>query len=145
MDPAVLGRMTELGLIPIDALEPVGAEDVPGSLAVLGAGSSDAGRHLVAFAPEHAVDALLAGLALGLLLHEQEGFDGRVHAVAPHWSNEARRLLARFSELPFALEPLEAPILAASSAVVATSGMRIPSQENLSADCFLPLNSRQAC
>jgi hypothetical protein len=118
----VLGRITELGLVPSGALDPVGADDVPGSLAALGAGSSDAGRHLVAFAPEHAVDALLAGLALGLRLHEQEGFDGRVHAVAPHWSSDARRLLARFPELPFALEPLEAPILAKTSPVVATSG-----------------------
>jgi hypothetical protein len=117
----VLGRISELGLVPSE-LEAVGADDVPSSLAALGAGSSDAGRHLVAFAPEHAVDALLAGLALGLRLHEQEGFEGRVHAVAPHWSSEARRLLARFSELPFALEPLEAPVLAQSSPVVATSG-----------------------
>jgi hypothetical protein len=117
----MLGRITELGLVPT-ALEPLGADDVPGSLAALGAGSSDAGRHLVAFAPEHAMDALLAGLALGLRLHEQEGFEGRVHAVAPHWSSEARRLLARFSELPFALDALEAPVLAESSPVVASSG-----------------------
>ncbi|MEN8183779.1 MAG: hypothetical protein ABFS46_14725 [Myxococcota bacterium] len=121
VDPRALVRISELGLVPAASLDPLGDEDVPASLAALGLGEGDAGRLLVGYTPADATGALLASVALALRLHEQDGFTGRVYAVAPHWSLFARRMLARLGGLPVSLEPVEAPALAEPSPVAPAS------------------------
>ena len=76
------------------------------------------------YAPADATGALLASVALALRLHDQDGFAGRVYAVAPHWSLFARRMLARLGGLPVSLEPVEAPALAEPAPVAPASASR---------------------
>ncbi|HET6303481.1 MAG TPA: hypothetical protein VFG80_01780 [Myxococcota bacterium] len=124
VDPRALERAAELGLIPLRSLEPVGAEDIPESLAALVLGEGPDGRRsLAGFAPQNASGALLAGAALALRLREQSGFDGEVIAVAPRWDEESRRLLAVLEKgSPLTLRAVEAPALADAAGSVAPAG-----------------------
>jgi hypothetical protein len=124
VDPRALERAAELGLIPLRSLEPVGAEDIPASLVALALGEGPEGRrHLAAFAPQDASDALLASAALALRLREQSEFDGEVIAVAPRWDDASRRLLAGLEKSSLlALRAVEAPALADAAGAVASSG-----------------------
>jgi hypothetical protein len=124
VDPRALERAAELGLIELRALEPVGAEDLPGSLAAFAFGEGpDGRRHLAGFAPHDASSALLASAALALRLREQSGFEGDAIAVAPRWDDESRRLLAVLEgSAPLALRAVEAPALAEAAGEVTPAG-----------------------
>ena len=61
-------RLIGEGIVNVQALEPVSADDVPASFAVVGSGKREDGeRILVGFAPRHGGDA---ALAVGHLLLE---------------------------------------------------------------------------
>jgi hypothetical protein len=124
VDPRALERAVELGLLELRSLEPVGAEDIPGSFAAFAFGEGPEGRrHLAGFAPHDASDALLASASLALRLREQSGFDGDVIAVAPRWDDASRRLLSVLEQSsPLALRAVEAPALAGAGGAVAPAG-----------------------
>jgi hypothetical protein len=81
-----LGRIVEAGIVATRSLEPVDAEDVPASFAVLGIGETDEGsRLLVGFAPKSGADAALAVAAHGRRLAAQDGFEGEAVARGAAW------------------------------------------------------------
>src|SRR5262249_12593582 len=82
-------RIAATGLV-AGALEPVAAEDVPDTLAVLYASDGESGRVLVAFSPTHGGDAALAALAVGQRWAASGGLAEAI-ALAPEWSGAARR------------------------------------------------------
>jgi hypothetical protein len=87
-------RIVAEGVLPVSALERVGAGEVPDSFAVLGRGSSEEGGPLlVGFSPKNGGDAALAALAWAQRLLAEEGFTGEAIALAPDWSIGARRRL----------------------------------------------------
>ena len=64
-------RLIGEGIVDVEALEPVSADDVPASFAVVGSGEREGGeRILVGFAPGHGGDAALAVLAVAQRLEE---------------------------------------------------------------------------
>jgi len=101
-----------LGEVSLEALE---HEDIPSSLAVVGRAAepdSEAAGTVAVVSPRSAGDALLAALATGARLAQEESFTGQVAVVAPEWSVAARRRLALIrAELPYSLRPLELPSL----------------------------------
>ncbi|MDG2050357.1 MAG: hypothetical protein P8M78_09365 [Myxococcota bacterium] len=108
-----LGRLTESEALGEVRFEPLEHEDVPASLAVVGRSASAEGDPnadpiIAVVSPKSAGDALLAALATGARLAEEESFTGRVAVVAPEWSVAARRRLALIrAELPYSLRPVE--------------------------------------
>jgi hypothetical protein len=115
-----LARILKLGLVPADALEPAGGDDVPATLAVAGTGTSRDGEPLVVGVAPSGGDAWLAALAVATRL---DGFAGTAFAIAPSWSLAARRRLGLLRPTPFRVralgegaeagvepEPLEAPL-----------------------------------
>lgn len=109
-----LGRIHEEGIVPGSALAPIAHEDVPEHLAAIGRGEAEDGSSLVvSVSPRSAGDALLAGLATGARLSQEDGFTGTLYVVAPEWSIAARRRLGLVrAELPYGLRPVAAPRLA---------------------------------
>ena len=110
-----LGRLSQsqaLGEVVLEALE---HEDVPSSLAVVGrAAESDAeaAATVAVVSPKSAGDALLAALATGARLAQEDSFTGQVAVVAPEWTVAARRRLALIrAELPYSLRPIALPSL----------------------------------
>lgn len=110
-----LGRLSQsqvLGEVAFEALE---HDDVPSSLAVVGRAAeadSEAAGTVAVVSPKLAGDALLAALATGARLAEEESFSGQIFVVAPQWSVAARRRLALIrAELPYSLRPIELPSL----------------------------------
>jgi len=110
VDPANLQRILELGLVSASSLDPVGADDVPASMACLGRGEVEGRGVLVGFGPR-AGDALLATVALAERLREQDSFEGDVRVVAPSFDADARRVLAWLTPGLPSLRALEAPAL----------------------------------
>ncbi|MCH2185754.1 hypothetical protein MK280_07775 [Myxococcota bacterium] len=101
------------------AFEPLEHEDVPSSLAVVGRATEadpEADGSIAVVSPKSAGDALLAALATGARLAEEDSFSGQVVVVAPEWSVAARRRLALIrAELPYSLRPMELPGLSERS------------------------------
>ena len=88
-----LARVAASGVVPADALEPADADEVPGALAAVGAGTSREGEPLIVATSPAGGDAWLAAVAVGARLVEEEGFAGVAYAVAPSWPLAARRRL----------------------------------------------------
>ncbi len=109
---SVLAKIAELGLVPTESLEPFAADEVPAEVAAVGSGESKSGgRVFVTFSPREASHAVVAALALGGRLAETEADAPSVYAVAPSWSEGARRLLGLAGQLPFELNAVAAPSL----------------------------------
>ncbi|UCE86797.1 MAG: hypothetical protein JSU66_03420, partial [Deltaproteobacteria bacterium] len=100
------------GLIPAEAADPQTAPEIPPALAGIGAGVGANGRRVVVgIAPESGLDATLATLAFATRLAQDEGFDGDAVALAPQWSDAARRCLALIGALPFRFRAAPLPLL----------------------------------
>ena len=108
-----LGRLREVDAIPDLGFEPWAGSDVPPHLAVVARGTGEEGASkVVCFAPTDAGDALIAALATGAKLVEEESFAGEVMAIAPNWSIQARRRLGLVkADLPYTLKTLSRPEL----------------------------------
>jgi len=112
-------RLIGEGIVNVQALEAVSADDVPASFAVVGRGERENGEPvLVGFAPSHGGDAALAVLAVAQRLAAEGNFEGEALAVAPQWSIAARRRLALVGELPFRFRALAASSLGENEGVV---------------------------
>ena len=109
-----LGRLGESGVLDSERWVATPHEDIPAHFAILGAADGDDGSDArVVFSPHAAGDALVAALATGARLVEEDGFSGKISVVAPEWSVAARRRLGWVrAELPFRLETIAAPTLA---------------------------------
>jgi hypothetical protein len=130
-----LARVLRSGLVPAEALEPIGADEVPATLAVVGSGTSREGETLVVGIAPSGGEAWLAALAVATRL---DGFDGTAIAIAPSWPLAARRRLGLLRPTPFRVvarlepageegvepEPLESPLAAASPPMPADAGGR---------------------
>ena len=120
-------RLIGEGIVKVQALEPVSADDVPASFAVVGSGEREGGeRTLVGFAPGHGGDAALAVLAVAQRLAAEGGFEGEALAVAPQWSIAARRRLALVGELPFRFRALAASSLGENEGAVELEKTGLP-------------------
>ena len=108
-----LGRIKEEGTIGLEALEVDGETEVPAHVAAIGRGRRADGKDvIVSFAPRHAGDALLGGLAAAGAKQGDEAFTGEVVAVAPQWTGASRRRLALLrAELPFTVTAVTASSL----------------------------------
>ncbi|HEX5064562.1 MAG TPA: hypothetical protein VFY49_00475, partial [Myxococcota bacterium] len=104
-----LERLTETGVTAGASLEPIALEGVAGSAVVLAAAEPDL---LLGFSPHDAGDALFGALALAQARAAESGFTGTALAVAPFWSDTARRRLALVRSLPYRLKALAASQLA---------------------------------
>jgi hypothetical protein len=109
-----LGRIRDEGIVRGSRLDAIAHDDVPEHLAAIGRGEAEDGSPVVvAVSPRSAGDALLAGLATGARLNQEDGFTGALFVVAPEWSLAARRRLGIVrAELPYTLRPVAAPKLA---------------------------------
>ncbi|MDJ0864521.1 MAG: hypothetical protein QNK03_00335 [Myxococcota bacterium] len=125
LDPVrELGRVVEAGLIACDGLDPLPADEVPPTLAAVGAGQrSDGEALLVGVAPHSGADAWLAALAAAARRARTEGFAGEVIAVSAAWPAVARQRLALLGEVPFQVRAL-AEADAAGGAPVAAERAR---------------------
>ncbi len=112
-----LERIVEAGLVSVEALEPVSAEDIPPSLAILGRGHSEDQPTVVAFSVVGG-DAAVAVLAFAQQLADQHGFEGLALAVAPQWSIAARRRLTLIGDVPFQFRAVAASAMADGDNVV---------------------------
>jgi hypothetical protein len=100
------------GLIPAEAADPQKLDEIPATLAGVGSGVGANGRRVVVgIAPESGLDATLATLAYGARLASEEGFDGEAVALAPQWSDAARRCLALVGALPFHFRAVPLPLV----------------------------------
>jgi hypothetical protein len=100
------------GLIPAEAADPQQLDEIPATLAGVGSGVGANGRRVVVgIAPESGLDATLATLAYGARLASEEGFDGEAVALAPQWSDAARRCLALVGALPFHFRAVPLPLI----------------------------------
>ena len=108
-----LGRLREVDAIPDLGFAAWAGSDVPPHLAVVARGTGEEGASkVVCFAPTEAGDALIAALATGAKLVEEESFAGEVMAIAPNWSIQARRRLGLVkADLPYTLKTLSLPEL----------------------------------
>jgi len=104
-------RVLRLGLVPADALEPAGGDEVPASLAVAATGTSRDGERLVVGIAPQGGDAWLAALVVATRL---EGFRGTALAIAPSWSLAARRRLGLLGDVPFRIEARREPVAGAA-------------------------------
>jgi hypothetical protein len=102
-----LARVLRLGLVPAEALEPAGADEVPATFAVVGTGTSRDGEALVVGVAPQGGDAWLAALAVAT---RTEGFRGRALAIAPSWSLGARRRLGLLRDTPFRVDARREPV-----------------------------------
>ncbi|MEE8473892.1 MAG: hypothetical protein V3T01_00985, partial [Myxococcota bacterium] len=112
-----LERIVEAGLVSVEALEPVSADDIPPSLAILGRGHSEDQPTVVAFSV-FGGDAAVAVLAFAQQLADQHGFEGLALAVAPQWSIAARRRLTLIGDVPFQFRAVAASAMADGDNVV---------------------------
>jgi len=96
-------RISEAGIVAATGLEPVDADEIDASLAVVGIGGAEAEKVVVGFAPGSGGDAALATIAVAQRLATEDSFSGEAVAVAPQWTAASRRRLAVFSteSLPF--------------------------------------------
>ncbi len=119
-----LQRISGERILPVESFDVWRHDDIPESYAAIGRGRLESGGELiVSFAPRHAGDAVLAALAAGGRLAQDEEFGGEVVAVAPEWSTSARRRLGLVrAELPFQFRALCASVLADGSNVVEPEG-----------------------
>jgi hypothetical protein len=122
------GRLIDEGIVGVQGLEPVSADDLPASFAVVGSGEREGGEPvLVGFSPSHGGDAMLAALAVAQRLAEEDGFEGEALAVAPQWSIAARRRLALVGDLPFRFRALAASSLDENEGTVEREPAELPS------------------
>jgi hypothetical protein len=120
-------RLIGEGIVDVETLEPVSADDVPASFAVVGSGEREDGeRILVGFAPGHGGDAALAVLAVAQRLAAEGDFEGEALAIAPQWSIAARRRLALVGELPFRFRALAASPLGENEGAVEPETTDLP-------------------
>jgi hypothetical protein len=107
-----------------ESLTPLTHDDIPESYAAIGRGEGEGGAPIVvSFAPRHAGDAVLAGLATAARLVEEEAFAGELVVVAPQWSSTARRRLGLAkADLPFRLRPVAASVLSEGNDTVEAEG-----------------------
>ncbi len=111
LDPGLwLARIAESGVAGATAFEPLTLEGVATDAVVLGA--SESGDVLLAFSPRDAGDALFGALALAQSRAADSGFSGTTVALAPAWSDAARRRLGLLRSLPYAVRALAASQLA---------------------------------
>jgi hypothetical protein len=87
-------RVVAAGIVEVDSLEPMSADDIAENFAVVGVAESARGKVVVGYAPRNAGDAALATVAVAQRLAAEEGFQGEAVAVAPQWSGPARRRLS---------------------------------------------------
>jgi hypothetical protein len=128
-----LARVLRSGLVPADALEPAGGDDVPAALAAVGVGTSRAGERLVVGVAPEGGAAWLGALAVASRLAAEEGFAGTALAISARWPLAARRRLGLLRATPFGVEarresvasrpegdveaePIEPPLAAADAA-----------------------------
>jgi len=102
-----LARVLQLGIVPADALEPAGGDEVPAKLAAVGTGTSRDGEALVVGVAPQGGDAWLAALAAATRI---AGFRGAVLAIAPSWPLAARRRLGLLRPTPFRVEARREPV-----------------------------------
>ena len=108
-----LGRLQEAQALGEVEFEVMAETDVPAHLAVVARGTGEEGSSkLLCFSPVEAADALMAALAVGVKLAEEESFSGEILVMAPKWSIRARRRLGLVrAELPFSLTTRSVPAL----------------------------------
>jgi hypothetical protein len=97
-------RIVAADIVEVDALEPVSADDIDASFAVVGVGEGDSGKVVVGYAPRNAGDAVLATLAVAQRLAVEEGFRDEAVAVAPQWTPASRRRLAALATASYPFE-----------------------------------------
>ncbi|HVN38665.1 MAG TPA: hypothetical protein VMW19_10915 [Myxococcota bacterium] len=105
-----LARLAESGVTGPARFEALALDGVSPTAAVLGA--SPEGDSLLGFSPHDAGDALFGALALAQARAAESGFDGTAFAVAPVWSDAARRRLGLLRALPYRVRALAASALA---------------------------------
>jgi len=124
---AVLKRVIDEKLVPVAALEAVGAGADYTALAAVGRGKSEDGKDiLVAVATRLAGDALLAALAAVADQKRNGEFDGEVYAIAPSWPSSSRRRLGLIGELGFPIRAVAAPVLAEGVGLVEPEPLESP-------------------
>ena len=112
-----LARLAESGVTGPARFEAVALDGVSPAAVVLGA--SPAGDALLGFSPHDAGDALFGVLALAQARAAESGFAGSAFAVAPVWSDAARRRLGLLRALPYRMRALAASALADEPGAVA--------------------------
>jgi hypothetical protein len=116
-----LGRIGESGLAGAASFAPISLEGVSSQSVVLGA--SEAGDVLLGFSPRDAGDALFGALALAQSRAAESGFSGTAVALAPAWSDAARRRLALVRPLPYRLRAVAASQLAPDPGAVEAASL----------------------
>jgi hypothetical protein len=105
-----LARLAESGVTGPARFEAVALDGVSPGAAVLGA--TPDGDALLGFSPHDAGDALFGALALAQARAAEAGFGGTAFAVAPVWSDAARRRLGLLRALSYRVHALAASALA---------------------------------
>ncbi|MGH0030689.1 MAG: hypothetical protein ACQGVC_12920 [Myxococcota bacterium] len=118
--PALMAAIAESGLAGSEAIEAIDLPGVAPGFAALGQGGEST---LVAASPRGGGEALFAALALA---RSREGFGGRVYAIAPSWSIEARRRIAALAPQGFEWKALAAPQLFEGAAEVGPAPAAAP-------------------
>jgi hypothetical protein len=118
-----LERLGESGVTGGAAFEPVTLDGVAGASVVLAAAPDG---QVLGFSPHDAGDALFGALALAQARAAESGFAGTALAVAPFWSDAARRRLGLLRSLPYRLRALAASQLAQEPGAVTPAS---PSRE----------------
>jgi hypothetical protein len=111
LDPGTwLARIAESGIAGAADFAALTLEGVaPGSVVL---GASGSGDVLLGFSPRDAGDALFGALALAQSRAAESGFTGTAIALAPAWSDAARRRLGLLRALPYGVRALAASQLA---------------------------------
>jgi hypothetical protein len=132
-----LQRIQEEGGLGGITLEALSHDDVPDHYAAVGRGTREDGTAVVVtFAPRHAGDAMLAALATGVRLAEEESFAGELIAVAPQWTIASRRRLGLMkAELPYRFRAIAASSLSDGNGSVESEAALEPTILSVSQVC----------